>query len=60
MVFFKRNGLIGKIKILLLFLYLKTLGRVFVHIAAHKHPLNHNLHFARYMGKIVKKEMIKL
>ncbi len=47
-----------RVKLLLLFLYLKTIGRVFVHIAARKHPNNSDILFARYMGKKAKRNML--
>ena len=47
-----------KIKILLLYLYLKTIGRIFVYVLAQKHPNNEHILFARFMGKIAKKKMI--
>ena len=46
-----------RIKSLLLFLYLKTLGRVFTYIIARKHPNNVDIQFARYMGKKAKRNM---
>ena len=49
-----------KVKMLLLFLYLKTLGRVLVNIYARKHPYNEQILFARFMGKHAKKGMMKL
>ena len=49
-----------RVKLLLLFLYLKTLGRVLVNIYARKHPYNEQILFARFMGKHAKKGMMKL
>ena len=46
-----------RIKLLLLFLYLKTIGRIFTYIITRKHPNNSDILFDRYMGKIIKKNM---
>jgi len=46
------------IKMLLLFLYLKTIGRIFTYIMVRKHPNNEQLQFARCMGKKAKRRWI--
>ena len=48
-----------KIKTLLLFLYLKTIGRLFVYIITRKHPNNEQIEFARFLGKNAKKKWLE-
>lgn len=48
-----------KIKHLLLYLYLKTMGRLFVYIIACRHPNDANILFYRYLGKKAKKGWLK-
>ncbi len=53
-IFFYLHSKTKKVRMLLLFLYLKTIGRLFAYIFARKHPNNEQILFARYMGKHAK------
>lgn len=47
-----------KVKSLLLFFYLKTIGRLFAYIMARRHPNNENILFTRFMAKYAKRKMM--